>query len=306
MKRLCSTGQLIQHMKNKGISFSIETEEDAANFLTYNNYYMKLASYRSNYKKYSSGPKTGQYINLEYAYLRELSTIDMHLRYVLSRMSLDIEHALKVKLLREIEQNPKEDGYTIIQKFLAKDNNIKILSKIQSHKASDYCKGLIEKYYPYFPAWVFVELISFGDLTHLCSFYHQYYGIEIGNRILLNSVKDVRNATSHSNCLINVLSPGNNIPHGFIITRTKRIDGISKNSCNKKLKNKFIYDFVCLLFAYDEIVSSSPSKKKTKKDLYDLFGIRMMRHSDWFASNNLIVSSYNFIKKVLDKISEEW
>lgn len=265
MKQLCSTGQLIQHMKNKGISFSIETEEDAANFLTYNNYYMKLASYRSNYKKYSSGPKTGQYINLEYAYLRELSTIDMHLRYVLSRMSLDIEHALKVKLLREIEQNPKEDGYTIIQKFLAKDNNIKILSKIQSHKASDYCKGLIEKYYPYFPAWVFVELISFGDLTHLCSFYHQYYGIEIGNRILLNSVKDVRNATSHSNCLINVLSPGNNIPHGFIITRTKRIDGISKNSCNKKLKNKFIYDFVCLLFAYDEIVSSSPSKKKTKK-----------------------------------------
>lgn len=43
---------------------------------------MKLASYRANYDKRKSN---GEYINLDFAYLRELSTIDMHLRYLICR-----------------------------------------------------------------------------------------------------------------------------------------------------------------------------------------------------------------------------
>lgn len=31
---------------------------------------------------------------------------------------------------------------------------------IHKHKSGEYCKNLIEKYYPYFPIWVLVELIS--------------------------------------------------------------------------------------------------------------------------------------------------
>lgn len=306
MKQLQTAEELIIHMKEKGITFDIESEDKARDFLSYNNYYMKLASYRANYKKHSGGKKDGQYINLDYAYLKELSTIDMRLRYILSHMALDIEHFLKVKLLKEIENNPEEDGYHIIQKFLAKDENLKMLKKIQSHKASDYCKNLIEKYYPYFPAWVFVELISFGDLAYLCEFYNQYYGIEIANKVLLNSVRDIRNASSHSNCLINVLVPGNNKPHYSVVARVKKISDISKNSRDKKLSNKFIYDFICLLYAYDEIVTSTPTKQHSYKDLDELFSSRMTRHADWFKSNNLITSSYEFAKKILDTLSSKW
>lgn len=315
MKRLHTTEELIAHMKEKGITFNIESEEDAKAFLSNNNYYMKLASYRANYKKHSGGKKDGQYINLDYSYLKELSTIDMHLRYILSHMALDIEHFLKVRLLKEIENNPAEDGYHIIQKFLAKEDprklsakedNLKILKKIQSHKASAYCKDLIEKYYPYFPAWVFVELISFGELAHLCDFYKQLYGVEIADRILLNSVRDIRNASSHSNCLINVLVPGNNKPHNSVVQRVQQIPGISEPARDKKLRNKFIYDFICLLYAYDEIVTSVPTKQRTYSDLNELFSVRMKRHSDWFKSNNLITSSYEFTKKILDFVGSKW
>ena len=79
MKLLKTSDELISHMKIKGIKFDI-VKEEAKIFLQNNNYYMKLASYRANYDKRKSN---GEYINLDFAYLRELSTIDMHLRYLI-------------------------------------------------------------------------------------------------------------------------------------------------------------------------------------------------------------------------------
>lgn len=117
MKLLKTSDELISHMKIKGIKFNIVKEEDAKIFLQNNNYYMKLASYRANYDKHKSN---GEYINLDFAYLQELSTIDMHLRYLILQMCLDVEHALKTRLLKDMEDNPEEDGYDIIRRFITK------------------------------------------------------------------------------------------------------------------------------------------------------------------------------------------
>ena len=76
MKLLLNTDEMIDHMKEKGIKFNIISEDEAKKFLKESNYYMKLASYRTNYSKYGdNSKKKGQYINLEFAYLKELSTI---------------------------------------------------------------------------------------------------------------------------------------------------------------------------------------------------------------------------------------
>ena len=304
MKDLLTAEGLVAHMENKGITFHRISKEDAQSFLEHNNYYMKLASYRANYKKYSAGPKTGQYIGLDFSCLQELSKLDMRIRYLAFQMALDIEHFMKVRLLNNIENNSEEDGYKIIQKFIAKDQSFGILKDIRSHKASAYCKDLIEKYYPYFPAWVFVEVISFGNFAYLCEFYSETYGVEIGDRILLNSVRDIRNACAHSNCLINNLAPGNNKAHQSVVNKVKTVTSISENSRDKKLSNKCIYDFVCLLYAYDEIVSSPAAKQKRYKELEVFFEGRMVQNKAWFINNNLITSSYSFVKKILDSIAE--
>ena len=145
-----SPEQLVDHMKQKGIRFSIVNEEDAKAFLVNNNYYMKLASYRTNYDKQTAECATkGQYINLEFAYLKELSTLDMYLRYKIIEMCLDIEHNIKLELLNGIE-SVGDDGYQLIRMFIAQNDNV--LKKIHSRNSSEYCKGLVEKYYPYFPA----------------------------------------------------------------------------------------------------------------------------------------------------------
>ena len=90
------------------------------------------------------------------------------------------------------------------------------------------------------------------------------------------------------------------------MAKVKKIHGISEQARDKKLSNKFIYDFICLLYAYDEIVTSTPTKQHSYAVLNDLFSNRMMRHAEWFQTNNLITSSYKFTKKILDSVGSKW
>lgn len=311
MKLLLTTDELIEHMKEKGIMFSIVTEDEAKTFLQENNYYMKLASYRANYTKYETGAKTGQYINLEFAYLKELSTIDMYLRYLIMKMCLDIEHALKVSLMAHVESNPKEDGYELVRKFIGytdskgQPQNEYILKKIRGHKSSDYCKDLIEKYYPYFPTWVFVELISFGDLTYLVAFYDELYSDPIVNNKFMNTIRDLRNASAHSSCLINKLfeplNPGQQIDSA-ISNYVKAVPGISKAARVKNLNYRVVYNFVTLLYIYDLVVPDGKAKRSRIAEIKDLFNIRMQRNKHYFKSNNRITGVYSFVKKIVDTL----
>lgn len=311
MKKLLTTAELINHMKEKGITFNIVSEHDAEIFLSQNNYYMKLASYRANYPKYTSGAKLGQYINLDFAYLKELSTIDMHLRYLIIKMCLDIEHALKVALVSRVEKNPKEDGYELIRRFIGYTNqrgqqqNEYILKKIRSHKSSDYSKDLIEKYYPYFPVWVFVELISFGDLTYLTAFYDDLYHDEIVNNKFMNIVRDMRNASAHSNCLINKLFEPLNTNQQIdstISNYVKNVPGISDKTRTKNLKYRVVYSFVILLYIYDLIMPDGLAKSKRHAEIKDLFNNRMRRHKSYFSAHSQIKGVYEFVQKIVDNL----
>ena len=304
MKQLLSIDELIQHMKNRGITFNEISENDAKQFLQNNNYYMKLAAYRANYDKCDTGKRQGQYKKLDFGYLKELSTIDMYLRYIVMDMCLDIEHVIKVRLIKNITNNPSEDGYDIVRKFIAQDDNLRILKNIRSHKSGEYCKDLIEKYYPYFPVWVFVELISFGDLLYFCSFYEKIYGVQIINNKLMNTVRDVRNAAAHSNCLLNKMTEKidstkqvNNEISSFIIG----MKNISKTSIVNNLSYKFTNSFVTVLYVYDSLMNEIP-KQKRYKEIQEFMNGRVVKNKQFFQSNSKIVGVYNFHKKVIDNL----
>lgn len=304
MKQLLSIEELIQHMKNRGITFNEISENDAKQFLQNNNYYMKLAAYRANYDKCDTGKRQGQYKKLDFGYLKELSTIDMYLRYIVMDMCLDIEHVIKVRLIKNITNNPSEDGYDIVRKFIDQDDNLRILKNIRSHKSGEYCKDLIEKYYPYFPVWVFVELISFGDLLYFCSFYEKIYGVQIINNKLMNTVRDVRNAAAHSNCLLNKMTEKidstkqvNNEISSFIIG----MKNISKTSRVNNLSYKFTNSFVTVLYVYDSLMNEIP-KQKRYKEIQEFMNGRVVKNKQFFQRNSKIIGVYNFHKKVIDNL----
>ncbi len=304
IKELLTVDQLIDHMKYKGIKFKEISEEEAKIFLNNNNYYMKLASYRANYVKCQSGEREGKYQNLDFAYLKELSTLDMYLRYMIMEMALDIEHAIKVKIIRDVADNPEEDGYNIMKKFLEKNNNINILKKIKSHKSGEYCKDLIEKYYPYFPVWVFVELISFGDLLYFTSFYENEYNIKIINNTFMNIVRDLRNASAHSNCILNKMTEridSTKQINSEISEFVKRMSDVSKQSRKNNLNYKFTYNFICLLYVYDSLMSDAVKQKRYKQIIEFMDG-RVKKNKNYFLSNSKIVGVYNFNKKVVDNL----
>lgn len=346
MKEMRSLDGLIEHMRAKGIKFDIISEEEAKEFLSSRNYYFKLSSYRANYPKCppeAGRGRAGQYQNLDFAYLKELSSIDRRLRYYVMEMCLDIEHAIKVRLVDSVAKDGEdgdEDGYSIVMEYLKDPNKfasgragvpkadgLKVLRSINYHKSGEYCRNLYNKYYPYFPVWVFVELISFGDLLRFARFYDQRgqsKGRETDGGVsrstiiepstgirspvlidgkLLNTIRDLRNASAHSNCLINKaterMDPTKQ-PHKTITTFVRDL-GISKDPRRKYLNIKFTYNMAVLLYAYD-YYASDEAKGRRYQELKEFVDGRVAAHSEYFNSNPGLQGVYKFMKKVIDSL----
>lgn len=303
--KLTVEGQIAYMRDVKGIKFNIVNEEQASKFLHENSYYFKLKAFEKNYSKYSQGENCGKYYDLEFAYLQELSTLDMHLRESILLMSLDIEHYLKVHLLKDISDNENEDGYSIVEEFL--NNMPNVSQSIQEKSRNSYCENLIQKYADRFSIWTIVEVLSFGDLLNLCDLYYSRYpdrSIRISNYRI---VKFLRNAAAHNNCLINNLA--DNTGKGFSQNREANrfvasIGGISASVQSKKMGNRFIHDFVVFLLCFRGIVSSEGVKKHKMESLKDLVDNRFTLHKEYFERNMLLVTNYQFVKKVIDKIAE--
>lgn len=291
---------LIQHMKNKGIKFNIISESDAQHFLEEHNYYFKLASYRKNYVKYQNGPDAGQYIDLEFAYLKDLSTIDMHLRYLLLELSLDIEHAIKLTLIRDIESNPSEDGYNIVSQFIS--NNTFAFNTSRSN----YCHSLINKYSSgqnACPIWAFCEIISFGELTRIYHLYDKLYPKRLPLKpLFIYAVRNIRNAVAHNNCLINDLTCKNNFTNNEVANIVAQIPSISNRLRNEKLRHYFLHDFVALLYCYSTLIKSEGLKKHQYKKVKKLFYKRMLEKQNCYSNNNTIKSSFKFCHLIIKNL----
>lgn len=90
---------LIHYMREqKGITFNLMDEEQAKAFLSERNYYFKLKAFAKNYEKRQTPPHQGQYVNLDFGHLVELSRLDKELRALVLVLTLDIERYLKVRI----------------------------------------------------------------------------------------------------------------------------------------------------------------------------------------------------------------
>lgn len=309
-----SAERLVAKMKNeKGITFEHMSEEDAVYFLKRKNNYYRLAAYRKNYDKRLNGENKGTYIGLDFAYLVDLSIIDMHLRNMIFQMCLDVEHDLKVQLLNDITANPDEDGYDIIISFISDNEFLK--EEIYKKRFSTYVGDLINKFFTFethknannkdiiddvdirCPIWAFVEIISFGTFINL---YDYYYDLNAPvQKQLLNPIKSLRNACAHNNCIINNLRRGTTRPTRKVSQFVSSIPDIRSDARRKYLSSQPIFEFCSLLFVYDSVVSEN-IKKHRYTELSSLISERMLKHSDYYSNQQLLSSAYDFIRKITE------
>ena len=152
--------------------------------------------------------------------------------------------------------------------------------------------------------WELVEVMSFGKFIDLYQLYYSTYpSKEKDFTSYLWSIKFLRNAAAHNNCLLNSLKA----PYHVTIHKTKdilfelsKIKGISSNTREKWMSNPVIHDFVILVFVYVKLIKSPGIKQKGIQNLLWLFNERMPAHKEYFEKNNTITESYKFTSKIVN------
>jgi len=275
-----SIDEQIKNMQEKGVKFNIIDGYRAKEILENSSYYFKIKSYCKNYKK----DDQGKYIDLEFAYLYEFSKLDMYFRRIILNISLDIEHSLKVAILRDFNKL-KNNGEDIVNGFLGSDlgkSTSIYLSQSRSRGDQSISTKLIQNNIPpNMPFWVLVEVIQLGDLRKLYEYFYKRFPnlMSITRQRDLNkmifSAKSLRNCAAHNNCIFtNIFERQVRVQN---ICKTKlapyklqleknigdRLDGL--------LQNQHISDFFMMVLLFVEMIRSCGLKNHIKKDISDFF-----------------------------------
>lgn len=280
-KKLNSMEQ-IEYMKHKGIKFDYINETDALRILKNNTYYYKVTSFRKNFKK-----ENKKYINLDFGILNDLATIDMYLRYLCMKLTLDLEHSLKTLLVNMITEHNLEDGYEIVKEFdeyckkeFFKSNptfynrKYRYTSKLimkRTQPVDGYSFDLFEKRGENPSIWVLLELMSYGELIRFIEFYYTNKDYEKkaleDAYILLKYTRNVRNAAAHSRPLILNITKSDGFLPNELVTIYASLAGIKKINRREHFSNMKVHDFTCILILHMKYISSDEMKKDRKLEM---------------------------------------
>ena len=292
--RKLSPEELIIHMKVKGIDFSLMSEKEALERITRNTYYFKIGVYRANYEK----GKDGKYLNLDFAYLDDLATLDMRLRYIILQIALDLEHSLKTKILNIITYNKDIDGYKIVKDFeLQTGNSIQLIME-PSRSKTHYLYTLKRKHFQYPSVWVLLEVMKFGDFSRFVEFFYNYNNLrkkEVKDASnMIKYAKNIRNAAAHNNpILINIYNGYKINPDQKLVKLSEQI-GINSDVYRNVKTN----DILSLLYLHNTYSSDGIVKNRVMQ--IEEFLRRCERNSEYYTKNNNLLELYNTLIKVID------
>ena len=296
--------EVIEYCKNElGITFNLMDEERAKDFLKKHNYFFRIKQYCSVCNEQT---KSGKYIGLDFGHLVELSIIDMFLRKFLLKMTIDLEHYLKVKLVNDCQHNPADDGYEVVESFLKKYPEIK-QSIHKNTNLSGYGGNSFEKYQDTPAVWNLVEMISFFDFINFYDFYYDFFLTPCEYKKHFDSVRRIRNACAHNVCMLcsfkSVPNFKSDIGTNFELIQANL--GIGNGTISSCMKVPLLNDFAVMLSVYTKLVTSPKIKEITLQEIKDFFDGRMVYHKDYFTGNTEIKNAYQFARRVLEYYSEK-
>ena len=283
--------ELINHLENKGVTFQQCTKGQAINFIDRNNYYYKISAFRKNFTK-----RGDKYQNLDFEYLKDLASLDFRIRNILLNISINTEHFIKTELTRQIDNNPKEDGYDIVKKF--KDFEGGKYYKITWHKfkKSRYQNDMYIKHRDNVPYWVLLEHMDYGCLMQFLKMYYEKYkprslkkAYELGD-----NARFIRNACAHNSVfLLNIFKDDNKLENVSASVTT-----LASQANLLKYKNFKKVNDLLSLFALAKVYCSPDVYKYQKEDIKN-FLIRCQRHKEDYKKNIELTKMFVIFQKIV-------
>lgn len=311
-KPMLTVNEQIEHLKSKGVTFDLCSEDEAARYLSAANNYLRVVSYRKLYSRQVDGPNPGSYVNLDFRNLVELSSIDRRLWEALLAAVIDVEHFARVELLRRCGERA-EDGYSIVSDYLesvSPSQRSRIEGTLDARggggRAHDeYSGDLIAHYAGQYPIWVFLEVVEFGvrvDLWRYCSGRWGERGMR-DEHYVLKSVKVLRNACAHNSLLVNgftstAANAGHQVSRFIAISLAEH--GISKTKSRRaKLKNLRVAQIAATLYSVGNFCELDTTQERHAKRMGE---VRSYAEGCGVLSraNDGIVSFFDFVWKMLD------
>lgn len=163
--------------------------------------------------------------------------------------------------------------------------------------------------------WNIVELLSFGNFMELYELYYQTYP-SFNYSDYLKSIKFIRNAAAHNNCILSTLRKPNSLKK---FNKTKKLANIlgkipefkELNSRDAMMRNPVIHDFVTLLFVYNDVMKVSATQNARNKKMEEICHLfcdedgRIRKNAVYFEKNPYIKETYSFICNIIKYINKK-
>ena len=210
----------------------------------------------------------------------------------------------KVKLVNECQNNPADDGYEVVDKFL--ESHLKIKNELSKvNRNTSYGESSFERYVAAPAVWNFVEMVSFADFISFYAFYYDYMRMQCEYTKHFESVRRIRNACAHNVCMLasfkSVPSFKSDLETNFELLGGNI--GIGNGTISSCMKVPLLNDFAVMLSVYTKLISSPKIKEITLQEIKDFFDGRMVYRKQYFENNSDIKNAYLFARKVLDYYS---
>lgn len=308
IKQKLTFDDMIDHFKKKNVTFNLISEKEAKEILEDRTYFYKLKSYKANFPINGHG----QFKELDFGMLMDISIIDSHLRTFVLNVTLNIEHTMKTKLLKLITENPKEDGYQIIQEFIVYNNSkspkypISIESLWGKSATSYHTKDMYEAYKTSTPVWVIFEVITYGDLVKFAEFYRETRHRDLDSEFkevitAFKFVKFLRNMAAHNSPIIRNIQKVGEMKHTQLAIKEflRNVNGYQETRELSYLKNRTVHHLIVMLFVFDKVVTSKGARINTYLEFEKLIK-RSRRLMRYYTPNHYseLMQRYLFLRKV--------
>ncbi len=314
-----AVAEQIAHLKSKGVTFELCSEEDAADYLHTANNLLRTSSYRKLFPVKAAGAHAGEYAGLDFEHLRVLSSLDRMLRACFLPIALDIEHFARVEILDACEEHG-EDGYGIVLDYLHTKLNHKGRNHIEGGLRArgsegdthdEYSGNLIAKHYGIdehldrMPVWVFLETIEFRSFTDFYLFCAERWNDAemLQRHYVLKSVRALRNACAHNSCILNGVGKasrrGDKIANK-LVTDSLNAHGVTRSKSRRnKLSNLRIAQIAATLYADSLFCTRTNTADRHAKLLAELRS-SWDSHREIFEKNPTVTSFFDFFFKLVD------